>query len=143
LNRDLERQKKLDSAEVERVAADAARAVPNIARVYTRGQLLAGNAFADKFGRRVQNGYHGVRGGDLVIISDPYWLTGGTSGTTHGPPYNYDTHVPVLSMGARIKPGKYHHAAAPSDIAPTLATLLEVEIPSGSSGRVLDEILLP
>jgi hypothetical protein len=29
-----------------------------------------------------------------------------------------------------------------NDIAPTLATLLDVETPSGSVGRVLDEILV-
>ncbi|HTM50680.1 MAG TPA: alkaline phosphatase family protein [Bryobacteraceae bacterium] len=144
LNRDLARQKKLESADVERVAAEAARSVPHIARVYTRGQLLSEHAMADRIGRRVQNGYHPVRGADLVMISEPYYLTGGTAGSTsHGTPYNYDTHVPVIFMGSRIKPGKYYKAAAPNDIAPTLATLLEVEIPSGSSGRVLDEMLAP
>jgi arylsulfatase A-like enzyme len=85
-----------------------------------------------------------VRGADLVIILEPYWLYGAKgSGTTHGTPYNYDTHVPVIFMGARIKPGKYNQRVAPNDIAPTLATMLEVETPSGSSGRVLDEMLTP
>ena len=50
-------------------------------------------------------------------------------------------HVPIIFMGSGIKPGRYNQRAAPNDIAPTLATLLDVEIPSGSSGRVLDEIL--
>ena len=64
------------------------------------------------------------------------------SGTTHGTPYDYDSHVPIIFMGAGIKPGKYLKAASPNDIAPTLANLLDVEIPSGSSGRILDEMLL-
>jgi len=140
LDRALMRQKKLDSADVERVAADAARSVAHVARVFTRGQLMTDRAMNDAVGRRVQNGFHPGRGADLVIILEPYWIYG-SSGTTHGTPYNYDTHVPVIFMGAGIKPGKYNSRVAPNDIAPTLATMLEVEIPSGSSGRVLDEIL--
>jgi len=144
LDRNLMRQKKLDTTEVERVAADAARGVPHVARVFTRGQLMADRAMSDMIGRRVQNGFHPVRGADLVIILEPYWIYTSAEtpkGATHGTPYNYDTHVPMIFMGAGIKPGKYNKAVAPNDIAPTLATMLEVEIPSGSSGRVLDEIL--
>ena len=44
-------------------------------------------------------------------------------------------------MGRGIKPGKYPQSVALNDLAPTLATLLDVETPSGSEGRVLDEIL--
>jgi hypothetical protein len=139
LDRNLIRQKKLESAEVERVAAEAVRSVPHVARVFTRSQLMTG-AMTDRIGRRVQNGFNDARGGDLMVIMEPYWIYG-ASGATHGTPYNYDTHVPVIFMGAGIKPGKYNRQVAPNDIAPTLATLLEVEIPSGSSGRVLDEML--
>jgi predicted AlkP superfamily pyrophosphatase or phosphodiesterase len=144
LDRDLMQKKKLDSAEVERIAAEAAQGVPHVARVFTRGQLMAGRAMGDVIGRRVQNGFHPLRGADLVIILEPYWIYGESGGgTTHGTPYNYDTHVPVIFMGAGIKPGRYNKRAAPNDIAPTLATMLDVEIPSGSSGRVLDEMLIP
>jgi hypothetical protein len=49
--------------------------------------------------------------------------------------------VPVLFLGAQIRPGRYHRNVMVNDIAPTLATLLDVETPSGSVGRVLDEML--
>jgi hypothetical protein len=88
---------------------------------------------------RVRNGFHYQRGSDLFVVSEPYWLFE-ARGTSHGTPYNYDAHVPVVFMGAGIKPGRYHMRAAVNDIAPTLATLLDVEIPSGSSGRVLHEM---
>jgi len=42
-------------------------------------------------------------------------------------------------MGPGIIPGKYHQAATPADIAPTLATLLGVQPPSSATGRVLLE----
>jgi hypothetical protein len=116
------------------------RGRPHVARVFTREQL-AGAPWKTRRPPR-QNVFNPTRGGDLVIILEPYWIYG-AKGTTHGTPYNYDTHVPVIFMGAGIKPGRYHKATAPNDIAPTLATMLDVEIPSGSSGRVLDEMLTP
>ena len=45
-------------------------------------------------------------------------------------------------MGAGIKAGQYAMPVAVNDIAPTLASMLEIETPSGSVGRVLTEILV-
>jgi arylsulfatase A-like enzyme len=50
-------------------------------------------------------------------------------------------HVPVILMGPGIKPGRYNGKIEVNDIAPTLANMLDVEPPSGSVGRVLDEAL--
>jgi len=125
---------------VRATAAAALRNIPHIFRVYTRDQLLAGQIGQDKVARRVANGYNTARGADLVVILEPYYQFG-TSGTTHSSPFNYDTHVPLILMGPGVKPGRYHQAAAVNDLAPTLATLLEVLVPSGSMGRVLSEAL--
>lgn len=139
-NLDTIRAKKLDRQEVENVAAAAVREIPHIYRVYTRTELRAGNVLDDVVDRRVRAGFHYQRASDLFIVSEPYWLFE-ASGTSHGTPYNYDAHVPVVFMGAGINAGRYYSRAAVNDIAPTLATLLDVEIPSGSSGRVLQEML--
>jgi arylsulfatase A-like enzyme len=61
-------------------------------------------------------------------------------GTTHGSTFNYDAHVPVIFMGPGIKTGRFDQTIAVNDVAPTLATLLGIETPSGSVGRVLAEI---
>jgi arylsulfatase A-like enzyme len=62
-------------------------------------------------------------------------------GTTHGTAYTYDAHIPLVLMGRHIKRGTYSNHVALNDLAPTLATILNVEIPSGSAGRVLTEAL--
>jgi len=49
----------------------------------------------------------------------------------------------MIFMGPGIKPGKYNNAAAPNDIAPTLATMLEVDIPTDPPAALLDEMLKP
>lgn len=138
LNHALIAEKGLDAAAVRQVAAEAARAVPHVARVYTREQLLSGQVIPDQIGRRVGRSYNQARSGDLEIILEPYWLRS-SNGTTHGTPYSYDAHIPLVLMGPGIRAGTYHGAAALNDLAPTLAALLGVENPSGSSGRVLAE----
>jgi predicted AlkP superfamily pyrophosphatase or phosphodiesterase len=139
LNLNLIKSHKLDPAEVERVAADSVMAESHISRVYTRHDLLAGRVQMDPLGRALTLSFYGPRSGDVFIVPEPYYLTEAT-GTSHGTPYGYDTHVPVIFFGPQIKPGIFHQNIAVNDIAPTLATLLGVETPSGSIGRVLTEI---
>lgn len=140
LNYDRIAASRLDVREVRRIAADAVRNLPNISRVYTKDQMIAGIPINDFVARRVHNGYYAGRGPDLVVITEPYYMYS-AKGTTHGAPFHYDAQVPVILMGAGVKAGRYHRAAAVNDIAPTVATLLDVAIPSGSMGRVLDECL--
>ena len=141
-NYQLMAEKKLDPVEVQRVAAEAIAAAPHVARVYTREQLLTSRASVDKFDVRVLRGFNARRSGDLEVVLEPYWIRGATK-ATHGTPYNYDNHIPLVFMGPGIQPGRYYQAAALNDAAPTLAAMLDVEIPSGSVGRVLYEMFQP
>ena len=129
----------LDPAEVRQVAADAALAMPHVARVYTRDQLLRHRAAADVIDARVLRSFNPRRSGDLEIILDPFWIRGSTT-ATHGTPYAYDAHVPLILMGPGIAAGRHHQAVSLNDLAPTLAAMLDIEPPSGSVGRVLAEI---
>jgi hypothetical protein len=140
LNNALIADRRLDAGEVQKTAARAIAAMPDVARVYTREQMLAGRYPVDRFESRVLRGFNASRSGDVEVILDPYWIRD-TSAATHGTPYNYDAHIPLVFMGARIRAGAYYKAAALNDLAPTVSALLEVEIPSGSSGRILDEML--
>jgi hypothetical protein len=139
-NQDLIRAQKLDPAEVELVAAEAGLEQHHIARVYTRSQLVDGAVQHDEISRAFSVGFFGQRSGDLFVLQEPYYLFEAT-GTSHGTPYDYDNHIPVIFLGPGIKPGKYSARIAVNDIAPTLAEILNVEQPSGSIGRILSEIL--
>lgn len=129
--------------QIYQTASDALMAMPqsHVARVYTRKQLADGVA-GDFIARAETNGYYPRRSGDLQIVFDSGFLPG-SSGTSHFSPYAYDSHVPVLLMGPGIRAGRYNQTIEVNDIAPTLATMLDVQTPSGSSGRVLTEILAP
>lgn len=140
LNHEVIAARQLDGALVRRVAADAAAEVPHVARVYTREELLGGAVPGDRVSERVARSYHARRSGDLEIVLEPYWIRAAT-GATHGSPYEYDAHIPLVLMGPGIVAGTYRAHVSLNDVAPTLAALLQTETPSGSSGRVLVEAL--
>ena len=141
LNYKLIEEKSLDAAEVRRVAAQAIATAPHVTRVYTRDQLTTMRGAADIIDSRVMRSYNAQRSGDLEVLLEPYWIRGGGTGATHGTPYNYDSHIPLVFMGPGVRPGTYYTTAVLNDLAPTVASMIEVEIPSGSVGRVLDEII--
>lgn len=143
LNRDLIKQKGLNLAEVQEAAASVIRGLDGVARVYTGSDVRTGRLAGDAFDSNVRNAYNAVIAPDVYIVLQPYWIfsrKGSEDGTDHGMPYSYDTHVPVIFMGPGVKPGEYSTRIAVNDIAPTLANVLNVEIPSGSVGRILSEI---
>ena len=78
-----------------------------------------------------------------MVITKPFWyFGGGSTGSSHGTPYTYDSNVPLVFMGKRwFKPGVYGQYAEVADIAPTLAHLLRLRPPAASEGRVLTETL--
>jgi len=127
--------------EINQTVSDTLLSVPqlHVARVYSRKQLLNG-VTGDFIATAVANGFNPKRSADIFLIFEPNYLPG-TSGTNHFSPYGYDRHVPVLFYGPGIKAGRFNETIAPNDIAPTLANILDVEPPSGSSGHVLTQIL--
>ncbi len=139
LNYELLREKHIAPGEAAEIAADAVRKLPYIFRVYTSTQLEHENLAGDPIGNLMQRGYYRGRSADLFIVQKPYWL-GFKGGTSHGTPFSYDTHVPVIFFGRGIRAGRYDENIRVADIAPTLAALLGVNEPSGSVGRVLPVI---
>ena len=135
--------KTINHSDLERVAAETLRQQPHVYRVYTRTELENGLITGDRIDQRVRNGFNTQHSGDVIIVHEPNWLSGGPGGTTHGSPFTYDSHVPLIFWGPQslVKQGNYHQDAAVHDIAPTLATMLGIAMPSGAMGRVLDEIL--
>lgn len=87
------------------------------------------------------NGYYPNRSGDVQIILKPGYFEGGTTGTTHGSWYPYDSHIPLLWYGWGIKHGKTNRETYMTDIAATLAALLHIQMPSGSIGKVIEEVM--
>src|SRR5690606_21310077 len=121
---------------MEDVAVATLRTLPNVARIYTRTQLEKNTSAGDRIDQRVRNGFNATHSGDVIVVHDPNWMNR-PAGTTHGSPYSYDSHVPMIFWGspALVRPGRYHREAAVHDIGPTLSTMLDIARPSGTMGR--------
>ncbi|HWC75910.1 MAG TPA: alkaline phosphatase family protein, partial [Blastocatellia bacterium] len=134
-------EQKLNASEVEQVSGEAALAVPGIVAYYTRTQIAEGRMPPNPIARRIQNGFHPARCGDVWLVTKPfYFVAEGALATTHGSPYNYDTHVPIVLLGPGVRAGRYFIECSPADIAPTLSALLGIETTPNRVGRVLPAI---
>ena len=145
LSRDVIAAKNLDFAQVQRVAGEAALTVPGMMAYFTRDDLLHGNLPQNKWAAMFEKSFYPERAGDILLMTKPFyfWGTYGErdTGSTHGSPYEYDTHVPLIISGAGVRRGNYAQNVDMSDLAPTLATLLNIQAPSGNEGHVISEIL--
>jgi predicted AlkP superfamily pyrophosphatase or phosphodiesterase len=115
---------------------------PTIAFVRSHVDLAAGRLPNTEFGRRLAHSYSDHGGWYVMVVPTAYqmeFLSGVQ--TTHFSPWSYDRHVPLGFFGAEFGPGLYREQVAPVDIAPTFASILGVNAPSASIGRVLTEAL--
>jgi hypothetical protein len=130
-------QKQLAAPVLEAAVRDALLSLPGIATAYTRTQLVD-PAPLDAIGEAMRLSFYPPRSPDVLFVPQPYFMDRPTpTGTTHGSPYDYDNHVPLLWWGAGIKPGVRNERVGVDDLAPTLAHLLGVPAPPQAAGRIL------
>jgi predicted AlkP superfamily pyrophosphatase or phosphodiesterase len=89
----------------------------------------------------ISNGYNGIRSGDIQFVSKPGYFDGSNRGTTHGLWNPYDSHIPLLFFGWNVPHGKSNRTIYMTDIAPTIAAKLQIQMPSGNVGTVLGEVV--
>ena len=92
---------------------------------------------------RLFNGVSPSRSGDIAVVLQPGWFPGGygSKGTAHGSGYSYDTHVPLVFMGWKIKQGSSGMAVNVTDIAATVCDLLRISFTNGNVGRPLGDLM--
>ncbi|GAA5224738.1 alkaline phosphatase family protein [Membranihabitans marinus] len=90
---------------------------------------------------KLVNGYNVKRNGDITLIFMPQWKGGSRNGATHGAWYPYDAHIPLVWMGWNIEHGQTSRQVGMADIAPTLAAMLKIQMPSGNIGHPIKEIV--
>jgi len=127
--------KKPTRPDVEKELAAALRGHPAVAAAYTRTELAGANPL-DQIGEAVRLGFHRERSGDVLYVHRPYFMERTEPGTTHGTPYDYDTHVPLLWLGGGLKPAVHDERIGIDDLAPTLAALLGVDLPQAEGRRL-------
>jgi hypothetical protein len=135
-------------AQAQRLARDYLLQHPAVAAAVTREQLLAGGV-ATKLDAMFRRSFHPKRSGDVLFAMRPYHIHGQTAAATHGSPWKYDTHVPLLLLaqgksskeGTTIRPGSYAVNVGPAQLAPTVARVLRVNPPGMCVEEAIDEAL--
>ena len=131
--------KRLDPDTVAEEARKLLLAEPGFATAYTRRELLAGSRAGAQFFEASRDAWHPDVSGEVQFTLKPYWMFASSSSvTTHGSPHPYDQQVPILMYGPKwVKPGRVEAPVQVTDIAPTLARILRVPVPSSSEGKPL------
>lgn len=141
LNHSVINTSKLNEKEIRKWVIDYLLKQAGIERVFELDALSETNLPA-KVKNMLTNGYYPARSGDIQLILQPQWLEGFESGgTTHGLWNPYDAHIPLLWYGWNIKQGRSNREINMTDIAPTIAAMLHIQMPSGSIGHVIEEIV--
>lgn len=129
---------------VESATAELLGTEPGVAWALTRTDLLAGRVPDVPLLRSVRSSVHPRRTGHIVVIQKPHWYLYEDAhkySAMHGSPYSYDFRVPLGFEGAGIPALRVDRPVELGDLASTLASLVGVSPPSGSSGAVLVEVL--
>ena len=141
LNREVIEQKNINLGEIQEKCQRFVLGFEGVAYAMTASELQNGSQRTG-IASFIQNGYNQKRSADVLIQLQPGWINWATkTGTTHGSAYRYDTHVPLIFYGKNIAEGRSHEQVSISDIAPTICTFLNIEFPSGTTGKPLQEVL--
>jgi predicted AlkP superfamily pyrophosphatase or phosphodiesterase len=138
LNHATLKEHNVSETKAEEVAAEAAAALPEVAAAFTRTQFLTGSLPPSPLARKAANSFNPRRSGDVFLVLMPYAVAvSGSTETTHGTPWSYDSQVPLIFWGGAFKPGFYATACQPIDLAATLAAVLGLTQPSDAQGTPL------
>lgn len=140
LNHELLKEKKVDLYEMQLFVAQEAMKQTGVYMALTGTDLIR-NSYSDLMRGLVQNAYHTKESGDVKLILDPAWQSGGAKGTGHGNAWTYDTHVPVIFYGWGVKKGTSVRKIHITDIAPTISMMLQIRLPNGATGQPVFEAI--
>ncbi|WGV99405.1 alkaline phosphatase family protein [Vibrio sp. YMD68] len=144
LNHDVIAKKKVDLANVQNAIAEEIAKISGVAYAVSSSDIARNQVPDTRLNQLIKNNYHPARSGDIYVVFAPRSYINDMDGlqiaSTHGSPWRYDTHVPVIFAGFDIEPQRISREITPYDIAPTLSNKLGITQPSGSTGVVLAEV---
>lgn len=142
LNNELIAEKGLDKEDIIKTSISYLEKIDGVDRALEYGDLqeaMLPKSLREQF----INGYYPKRCGDILLILKPGYIDDeyDNKGTTHGIWNPYDAHIPLLFYGYGITKGKEYNKVYMYDIAPTLSTLLHIQMPSGCIGNAIKEAI--
>lgn len=145
LSNDVIANENIDLLALEKAIVNALVRFPGVSTAVSTTALSQG-IVADTFlTRAITNNYHPKRSGNVYVVFNPGWFINNLDGLSiavvHGSPWPYDTHVPIIFAGHKLKPQTVSRRVHTVDVASTLANIIGTKPPSGASGEVLLEVV--
>jgi predicted AlkP superfamily pyrophosphatase or phosphodiesterase len=146
LNHTVIKEKGLNLAEVQKAVAKEIMDIDGIALTVTSTEMK-NNSLPDTYlYKAALANFNAKRSGDILILFEPHCFANDMDGgaimaTNHGGPWTYDTFVPVIFAGSKLKGKQIFTPIRPNDIASTLSAVVNAKSPSGSNGQVLREVI--
>ena len=140
LNKSLLAQLEIDAHTIQKDLAQFILQNTAVERTYTASQMWE-EEYTSGIPYILQKGYHHKRSGDVLFVLKPAVISYSKTGSTHGSPQIYDTHTPLLFFGKGFKNGSSFSRSEIPDIAPTVAAMLGIAFPNGTTGKPLTEVL--
>ena len=108
--------------------------IPGVKAVMSKEEIINGDN--SKISTRLKNMIHNTKSPDIFLIQKKYWITS-TTGTTHGSPYDYDAHIPLILSNGKTESKIRKDYLRSVDIAPTLAKILDIKYPKNLDGKTI------
>jgi predicted AlkP superfamily pyrophosphatase or phosphodiesterase len=145
LNHELIRDQGLDLGAVQEAVARELTLLDGINMAVTGEAIKSGQFPRNLVSTAILNNHNPQRSGDVFIVFEPHafinHFDGLTVASTHGSPWRYDTHVPVIFSGYGLEHEAVYRKVETVDVARTLAAVLGAKPPSGASGAILQEVM--
>ena len=137
----------IDDGELEAAVVEELMKFPGVSLAVSSTALRSGDLPASDLIDTVVRNFHPKRSGDIFVVFEPNWFINDFDGlvvaSTHGSPWNYDTHVPIIFAGHGLSPRNVTRRVQTVDVAPTLSMYLGIRAPSGAAGEPLHEVVVP
>jgi len=137
LNHNLIEDSKISLIEIQNKVAQFIIQFAGVANAITATTLQT-TYFSGGVFEKMQNSYNQKRSGDVLINLEPGWIS--EDGSGHNSAYSYDTHVPLVWYGWKIKRGTIFRQISIRDIAPTISTFLNISNPNAANGNFIIEL---
>lgn len=102
---------------------------------------LQTTSFSDGIFKKIQNGFHQKRSGDVVINLAPGWVEKISENESYHSSYMGDNHVPLIWYGWKIRRATINRPVYQTDIAATLSHFLDISRPNSATGNVILELV--
>jgi hypothetical protein len=110
----------------------------------TTAYVLQTTEFTEGDLNKFQNSFNLTRSGDVLISLKPGYVEEDNRNIDKikgiNSPYRYDSHVPLLFYGWKIKQKESGVPVSITDVAATLARILDISLPSGTQGKAIEDI---